>query len=310
MMILIIASYSTDIMMVFNIGAIVAKHVTARFTYSPQKLQELWNPLPYAVGNSYAFCLVLFALGIIYGPIFPPAYLVCSIGLAIKWLCTRVAMRHWFADPPSVDQEMMMTLRWRLGQVICISLIVQCCAISQASGPDNLGPGLFMSIGGSIAVLAYTLTPLGVYFKELARFDQMADTDSTDTAGTTFEQASVDQGLPMPWYICPALADQSDAEFQKTCRMVSNLHETSGRMNLDNNRYAQAALAETAAWRCSEVLSQFGGEGDQSIMAKDVDTAQITLEEAKPRASIRSESPPPAVQELPIEIRKDYSGRL
>ena len=88
-------------------------------------------------------------------------------------------------------------------QVIGISLIVQCCAISQASGPNNVGPGLFMSIGGSIAVLAYTLTPLGVYFKELARFDQMADTESTDTAGTTFEQASVDQGLPMPWYICP-----------------------------------------------------------------------------------------------------------
>ena len=64
------------------------------------------------------------------------------------------------------------------------------------------------------------------------------------------------------------------------------------------------------------MLSQFGLD-DKIAKADDklddilslASTTQIELEEvssaSKPRASIRSDSPPPAVQELPVEVRED-----
>ena len=95
------------------------------------------------------------------GPLYPPAYMVVAMGLAVKWACTRFAMRHWFGIPPSVDQDMMMSLRWRLGNVMGFSLLVQSWALIESSGPLHFGPAAFMFIGGSSALFLYTVIPFG-----------------------------------------------------------------------------------------------------------------------------------------------------
>ena len=74
------------------------------------------QPLPFQIGKSYAFCLVAFAMGLMYGPLYPPAYLVVALGLSLKYYATRFGLRHWFGLPPTVDQDMMMSLRWQLGK--------------------------------------------------------------------------------------------------------------------------------------------------------------------------------------------------
>jgi hypothetical protein len=39
-----------------------------------------------------------------YGPIYPPAYLLTSIGLLLSYLCTRNGLRHW-CSPPQLTQR-------------------------------------------------------------------------------------------------------------------------------------------------------------------------------------------------------------
>ena len=124
MVILNFCGYVADFMLVFNVDIYVKRFVQSRFAYSQRKLHDLWKPLPFQIGNSCtsarhrgghdaaalrlagailtrpprlsleaADCvaLVLFSLGIVYGPIYPPSYLITAIGLGIKYLATRFA---------------------------------------------------------------------------------------------------------------------------------------------------------------------------------------------------------------------------
>ena len=69
MMTLIVCSYSKDLALAFNVPALLNRYLWARFVYSPNTLRRLWRPLKFRIGESYAYCLVLFALGLIYGPL-------------------------------------------------------------------------------------------------------------------------------------------------------------------------------------------------------------------------------------------------
>ena len=58
----------------------------------------------------YSFALKTMAMGIMYGPLYPPAYLFTALGLAFSYLATRVALRYYYARPESVGQ-VQYTLR-------------------------------------------------------------------------------------------------------------------------------------------------------------------------------------------------------
>jgi hypothetical protein len=148
------------------------------------------------------------------GPLYPIAYLIVAFGLAFKWLATRFAMRHWYGQPPSVDQDMMMSLRWRMGNMAGVALLVKWWALNTASGDSGLY--VWCVTIETIALGVYVVLPLHK-LKSFQRFDQLTeiqdDLYSTDTGGLTFEQAAKLNGLPMPRYICPALSTYTDEAF-------------------------------------------------------------------------------------------------
>lgn len=267
MMLLIVCNYSTDLLFAFNIGAIAGKYILSAFAFSQRKLRMLWKPQPVEIGSSYSYCLVLFALGLIYGPLYPLAYLLTAVGLALKWLCTRFGMRHWYGIPPTVDQEMMLSFRWRLGNVFGIALIVQCLAVAQAAGPDNyLETGLYLSVGGTFLLLTYTLVPLG-YFEAFATFDQLTEVESLDT-DCSFDEASKKNGVPLPHYVCPALAAPQD---KKTLQVAMEAVKNGPYLASLNLPLRQAASAEIAANNIATILSEFGYKPSELSSGRQAD---------------------------------------
>merc|ERR1719478_1936065 len=107
----------------------------------------------------------------------------------------------------------MMALRFRLGNMLGVGIIVQVCAVVQSVGiidlhtdwshiaRQALDTGGLALIGTPIIVFFYAIFPLGS-FELFARFDQLEDADSgeTDTDGLRFGDAAEVTGYPMPHY--------------------------------------------------------------------------------------------------------------
>jgi hypothetical protein len=179
------------------------RYIHSRLAYSPRTLKRLWQPKPLDLGAAYSYAFVAFSMGLLLGPLFPIAYLLTALGLALKWICTRFALRHWHSNScPSVDQEMMLTFRWRLGQVLGLSLVVQCLALANSTGTSVVAGTFF--IGASVLLGAYTVAPLG-YFQSLARFDPLASLEDTDTGNCSFSEAQRRDPRLCACYACPKL---------------------------------------------------------------------------------------------------------
>ena len=264
---LCVFNYATDMAQVFNAVPLYSRFILSRFVYSRAMLKEYWKPVPFLMGSQYARCLVMMALGIVYGPIYPNAYLLTALGLAFKWLCTRFAMRNWYAFPMGVNQEMMMALRWRLGNCVGVSVIVQSLAIAQATGildgstsslKDAGSKGLegvgLVLFGAPIMVLVYAAFPLGI-FKSFARYGQLEDADETDTAGVRFDDAAKKQGFPMPLYVCPTLPTLSELQAEAVMERPANAEHLS----------AGVAQAVEHLQRAYALLSPYGREPAQSM---------------------------------------------
>ena len=266
---LIVFNYATDFSQVVRAGPLFARAVLSRFAYSKTTLLEYWKPVPFAMGYQYARCLVMMTLGLVYGPLYPIAYLLTAFGLVLKWLCTRFAMRHWYAHPANIDQEIMMSFRWRLGNLFGVGVIVQCIALSQATGLTSGGDiststadrkaleaaGLVL-FGAPILTLIYTLFPLGV-FKSLARFDQLGDVNDTDTGGLRFDDAAKREGYPMPHYVCPTLPILKDAEIANKVA-GEKLSSSAARSSVQAKQATDVVQAAANARRAAVLLAPYG----------------------------------------------------
>ena len=67
------------------------------------------------IGELYAAAAKTFALGVIYGPLFPPAYIMTAAAMLLSYVCTKVAITHWWHKPAAVDERMMLSLSSALG---------------------------------------------------------------------------------------------------------------------------------------------------------------------------------------------------
>jgi hypothetical protein len=210
---LIVCFYSTDFLVLFNMFAILSKHILSRFVYSPRSLRKLWAPERMEIGQIHADTIIMFTLGLVFGPVYPISYLLVAIGLAFKWLCTRFGLRHWWSMPPSVDQKMTMAMRYRIGNAMGVGFVVQCLGMVSASGP-SVGVDMPFFIFGSIALGLYTFVPFTYFGKSMALFDRLEESDATDD-GPTFSEVSKTSPIKCPQYICPTLVTDSPAAGSK-----------------------------------------------------------------------------------------------
>lgn len=173
MVLLVVITYSADMEKLLPPGAIMKRYFKARSAKSQAQIDELWTPEPFRTGFHYGLTLKSVALGLVYGPIWPPAYLLTSIGMFIAWICTRTGLRHWFERPANVQGDMMMAMRWRLGQVLLLSIVCHSLALASATGPTladgisareqgTLPSAAIIYIGAPILVVLYAIIPLGM----------------------------------------------------------------------------------------------------------------------------------------------------
>ena len=218
---LIVCNYITDLMKVANPFPILMRYGFGRYAMSQTKQNELWKPMPFHTGVQYSLIFKSVSLGLVYGPIWPPAYLLTSIGLALSWICTRFGLRHWYRCPANVQGGMMLRMRWRLGNVLGLAVVVQCIAVVAASSPDSLTnrTQMLVLVSGPLALFVYALLPLGA-FKNYSLHDEVADAQDEgegeqDGGGggkekeLAFDEVTKARGFDMPRYCCPLVGATS-----------------------------------------------------------------------------------------------------
>ena len=166
---LLIINWAGDITKAVNPTPIINRRLIARLTFSQAKLDKVFEPPPFNLGLLYSQAVKTVALGLIFGPLYPIAYLLTAVGLLLCWFCTRVGMRYWFKKPPNVDQEMMMELRLRLGNVMGIGTAVQCIATYYAMGDGGFGAAGVLLVGAPLVCVLYAACPL----ERIPRYGEM-----------------------------------------------------------------------------------------------------------------------------------------
>jgi len=201
-MVLMLFNYITPLLKAINPGPIINRFIFGRCAYSQLKVRM-------------AYTLKTTALGLVYGPIYPMAYVLTAIGLSFSWLMTRCGMHYWYAMPADVHQDMMMVFRYRLGHIIGLSVMLQAWATAEAMGSDGgFHSGGVVVVGGPILVVLYALIPLG-FLKKFAKFDELAGATSSagpslDTKGIAFDDVDKITGQLAHLYFCPVLRKSGD----------------------------------------------------------------------------------------------------
>ena len=91
--------------------SLIKRRVLARRAHSQLRLNALWSPPPMKIGELFADAIRTLGLCFMYAPIYPPLYLLASLGLLANLLGNKFALSYWWASPPCVGQEMMERLR-------------------------------------------------------------------------------------------------------------------------------------------------------------------------------------------------------
>jgi len=206
--VLLVLNWATDIMKAIQPAVLFRRYCITRFAFSQEKLLNVYAPPPFNLGLLYSQTVKTASLGLIFGSIYPMAYAITSAGLLLSWFCTRIGIRLWFQKPPTVDQEMMMELRLRLGNVMGVATVVQWAATWNALGSGGYGASSIVLAGGPLCCIVYALIPLG-RFRMFAKAEQLGGDDDveddSDTGGLAFDEVARTTGNDMPRYVCPML---------------------------------------------------------------------------------------------------------
>lgn len=272
--ILIVLNWITDLLKVVNPTPLMKHYWHGRFALSQSKQDEVWKPVPFNEGLQYSITIKSVALGLVYGPIWPLAYLLTAIGLALSWICTRAGLRHWYLAPADVKADMMMLMRWRLGNVLGLSLLVQMLAGYYATNYENANAfsasGVLL-IGGPLVMSIYCLLPLGAFWHftlhdELASADEKFEAKSEGTqdpkarrqsmrgeSELEFDDVTRVKGFDMPRYQCPLVSITQTMFSTSTLEAgtAGTLAEASGlkvKKTTSSSSFAKASLGHQASF--------------------------------------------------------------
>eukprot|EP00966_Prymnesium_polylepis_P216078 5001885-Prymnesium_polylepis.1 len=113
------------------------------------------------LGNLYAEATASIGLGLIYGPMYPPAYGLTAAALFSCWLTTKFAITFWYRKPPAVNTEMLDTVRFRLSVVLAVAIFFQVLTAWYSVGKDQDTTTLASTILTPVLWFIYEIAPLG-----------------------------------------------------------------------------------------------------------------------------------------------------
>ena len=267
---LIIGNYVNDMLKAANVYVLLMRYYYARYAYSQSYLNKLWRPITLHVGVQYSFALKTAAMGVIYGPLYPPAYMLTALGLGFSWVASRIALRYYYKRPESVNQEMMLEMCRRLGQTLGLSLIFQIVAVNRAitrrtwaeeDGNEYVeyewGTVGILYLGGPLLLLVYWIFPYSC-FRSCANVDELTNFESggvetLESGGISHDQVTSKLGLDLERYECPLTRVRSAGEgyrpISSSRRASTSLEEVAERIEGTIERIESGErLKELSSW--------------------------------------------------------------
>ena len=83
----------------FRPKSLFNRYIRSHFITSQHKLNKLWKPPRMPVGRLYANVVKDVSLCIVYGPIFPLAYLLTAVRLALSFWTNLFTITYFFGRP-------------------------------------------------------------------------------------------------------------------------------------------------------------------------------------------------------------------
>ena len=156
------SSIVTDFLRFVHFPALFKRYVLGCFAASQIRLNQLWAPPRMPLGGIYAETFRSLAVGMVYAPIYPPAFLFTAWALFGNYLSTRWAISTWYMRPPLVDGQLMKRMRNACGWLLlgCIMVAASILVEARASG-GLVGQALpALLIGFLVWVVILGLGPL------------------------------------------------------------------------------------------------------------------------------------------------------
>lgn len=127
------SSLVTDLLRYIHFPALFKRFVLGRFAASQIRLNQLWAPPRMPLGGVYAETFRSICVGMVYAPIYPPAFLITSFALFSNLYSTRFAIATWYMRPPLVDGQLMKRMR-----NFCVWLLLpSCLAVAMVTGAQS-----------------------------------------------------------------------------------------------------------------------------------------------------------------------------
>ena len=118
------SSLVTDLLRYIHFPALFQRYVLGKFAASQIRLNQLWAPPRMPLGGIYAETFRSICVGMVYAPIYPPAFLITSFAMFGNLLSTRWAIATWYMRPPLVDGQLMKRMR-----NFCVWLLLPSCLV-------------------------------------------------------------------------------------------------------------------------------------------------------------------------------------
>ena len=126
---------------------LIRRYVLTRFYTAQHDLDELWRPPPMRLAAAHAATVRTVTMALLYGPLYPPVYLLASAAIFLSLWATKYAMSRWYRKPPPLNEAMLAHMRLALGLVILLHLTGVMLATEGRAGVA------YVVIFGQLAVL-------------------------------------------------------------------------------------------------------------------------------------------------------------
>lgn len=159
------------------------RYVKARAAKTQEKMDQLWEPQPFGLGDAYAGMTTTTALGLIFGPAMPIVYPITALALALQYFANKYALLRVHSKPPMLGGGLSEIFTRYLAILIGCSLCLQVflyggydyfswkdvqylhAAVEGAAAGQHVSRVLAppdMPVYGLLALLLYTLVPVTV----------------------------------------------------------------------------------------------------------------------------------------------------
>jgi len=193
---LIGTSLVSELAGMFRPKSLFNRYIRSHFITSQHKLNRLWKPPRMPVGRLYANVVKDVSLCIVYGPIFPLAYLLTAVRLALSFWTNLFTITYFFGRPAALTEKMMNSMTNSFFCMCLMALATKYFAYENAH--------VWPLIAAAAMLLCFYLSTL---CRQVLALDEYSQLDVVDTQllGVRYDEVPEKLGVELDPYQCPRM---------------------------------------------------------------------------------------------------------